>query len=219
MTDHTRSAAHRMYDGSTSDRPKPWLEEGRFDLDMDTTAVRKLPPPPKFQDYGTSRYGAPVPQVHAGKGVRSHRRPRQPMMLAVIVLVLGIVMSGAATIVWAVYLQQDSGVTACKAMAENAAEPKPTHTAVVTEQQVAAEHRDQLGRQLVELKSLRGLFADSRHNDLHNAGVALVDLTVQLIQADDGTTLLMAGRYAEEYAALAGACSAHGAPLPPLSSK
>jgi hypothetical protein len=126
------------------------------------------------------------------------RRNALPLLLvgALAVAMLGV----AGYFVYDQAIRTDSGIAACEAMAEGG---RPTEGGDGTAEFTADEYRE-----------LRGVFQDSRHDDIREAGTAMVDLLWQIEQGDDGnelgTALLFGGRAADAMTAMSGACANHG---------
>lgn len=105
---------------------------------------------------------------------------------------------------------EDSGVAACRTLAA----PKPSATAADNRASFEREADDRAA-----LGKLRGMFQDSHFADIKSSGTSVVDIMAQVVAGADGAmTLVLGGQFASAYASLAGACGAHGVPLPPLSS-
>lgn len=66
-----------------------------------------------------------------------------------------------------------------------------------------------------DAQTLRARFTRSRYGDLRDSGTHFIDLAVQLAP-DTALTPWVAGQLLDSYARVAGACSSHGVPLPPL---
>jgi hypothetical protein len=143
--------------------------------------------------------------------VRSHRRPPSPKRIAIVSFVIAFVLSiivGLGVAALSGRLGTDSGVAACRLIAA----PGPSPSA--RSDQASFEKKDQ---DVKAYGKLRKMFADSRHDDLRRAGVQLVDVAVQIVQYPDGALALIS-TFSSAYAATAGACGAHGVPLPPIGS-
>lgn len=97
----------------------------------------------------------------------------------------------------------DSGVIACRRLAA------VKDTSIPVPPLPAGKTRGQQAR--IE-------FAASHYSDLRLAGTAAVDLITQYGgQNGDAVALASAGQLVEKWAALSGACSAHGVTIPTLS--
>lgn len=138
---------------------------------------------------------------------REHRRNYQApsklviwigvsMLLALIIVVAGVVVA---------FTSEDSGVAACRAVAEGKAADggEKTAGAKMTEQ---------------EYRHARELFADSSDQDIRAHGTTLMDLAWQLQQSPD-SALLLVSDMTRAYTGLAGACAAHGYTIPPLGAE
>lgn len=140
-----------------------------------------------------------------------HRRPASPKRVAILAfLIAAVVSTGAAFAVAGLSgrLGADSGIAACKILAA------PTPSPSAHDDRASFERKDD---QAKAYGKLRKMFADSRHEDLQRAGVQLVDVTMQIVAYPDGA-LALVGTFSSAYAATAGACGAHGVPLPPIGS-
>lgn len=136
------------------------------------------------------------------------------------VLAAGVIAAGAviqsAGIVpyWVPFVGEDSGVAACRAMAEATAQDgaSPIQIAGLPEGATSAE----------KIRAARGLFADSSDEAIREYGVQLMDITSQAASFKDGdgselgAALALMGPLTTSYAGLAGACGEYGHVLPPM---
>lgn len=107
----------------------------------------------------------------------------------------------------------DQGIAACEKLA--APEPPPSpHLSIRTQARAAADGRAELAARLEAMRHLRGMFAQSRHDDLKEGGVRFADLAAQVLQDPTASALVLATAFTSAYATLAGACAAHDVPLP-----
>lgn len=113
---------------------------------------------------------------------------------------------------WVPVVGMDSGVAMCKAIAEN------------PNRKVAGG--EQAGRSDPEqIRKVRGMFADSRYEDIRISGVALMDLAVQMNSVPQdggegfGAALVLAGPIMSATAGLAGGCAEHGYMIPTVGAK
>jgi hypothetical protein len=143
----------------------------------------------------------PPPGGHYRKPRASRRGP-----LIVVAVVLALVTVGVASHTVRVMMGQDSGVGACQAISEGrqaTGEPATSGAAMTQE----------------EYRRTREVFADSRVPGIRDNGTMLMDLAWQVqSMGDDGGALLLAGRMAQAYSELAGACAEQGYAIPPLGT-
>jgi hypothetical protein len=106
---------------------------------------------------------------------------------------------------FAVFSEQDSGVAACRAIAEGKAADgsKATAGAKMTK---------------IDYQEVRKIFADSGVPEIRDNGTRFIDLSWQLQQSPD-TELLISSDMTRAYTGLAGACAAHGYVIPALGAQ
>jgi hypothetical protein len=156
------------------------------------------------------------PQIEQARELRRHKR-RRSSVVPIVLVVLGAILAGLIPVAVIMYsrdhipFMQDSGITGCKALAAaDAASPSPSVKSSKASFEQSADDAKALAK-------FRKLFADSRYADLREAGTKMMDITAQVV-ADPDSALLAIGAFYGAYASLAGACGAHGVPLPPISS-
>jgi hypothetical protein len=152
---------------------------------------------------------APTPYVPQGKMPRRN----QPVLILVLVAVFLLLMGGAAF--GALYVNNvgplnDSGLAMCESMRDSRKAGLP------------ADEGNALTRE-ERYRELRSRFAGSRYADIRDAGTKFVDLAWQLSGTKDtealGVGLLLGGQILQSYSAFAGACTAHGVTIPPLTDR
>jgi hypothetical protein len=129
------------------------------------------------------------------------------LVAVVFVAILGITARATGVLpYWVPLVGQDSGVAACEAIAASG----------------GAKVDGGAGRNATDvekIRAVRALFADSRHEDIGVNGVALMDLSVQIMaaeQAPDLSALALMGPFTTAYAGLAGGCAERGFIIPPM---
>lgn len=129
------------------------------------------------------------------------------VLVAVVGAVLTLVIGPPSAVKRFTPIGKDSGVAACEALRDK----------TVVSHAVAGESQaDGWAR-------ARKLFADSRYGDLRDAGTKTVDLIAQYDGLssggnETGAALFMGSQIIQAYAALSGACSAHGVNIPAMGS-
>jgi hypothetical protein len=108
---------------------------------------------------------------------------------------------------WIPVVGMDSGVAICKAIAENPG------------QKVVSAEGD-----AEQIREIRGMFADSRYEDIRTSGVALMDLAAQMDSTpkdgeEFGAALMLAGPLMSALAGLSGGCAEHGYMIPTVGAK
>jgi hypothetical protein len=217
----------------TDPTAQPYSALGRVDAELFDGPTVVVQPPNAYgahprMPYPISPPPAPRPPAdtswlttdqleHAGE-LRRHRRKRSSVVPIILVMltsliggliVIGVVMHlRGENPLGALPFTEDSGVKACKLLA--APEPSPS----VKSSKASFE---QQADDAAALAKFRKLFSDSRYTDLRTEGVKLVDIMAQVVAAPD-SALVYIGQFATSYASVAGACGAHGVPLPPLKS-
>jgi hypothetical protein len=142
------------------------------------------------------------------------RRPFGGLAWVGIIIVVGTILLVAATGVSALAgvgpaknMFRDKGVRACAALA-----------ATKTGQRIDTRG---LGSGGDGLAVLRNAFAHSRYADLRTAGTAAIDLLRQYQGGNgdqvSGLAIVAGGQMVDRWAALAGACTAHGVTIPSLA--
>lgn len=159
----------------------------------------------EVEDTGVIRTPEVVPWLNPGPppNARSDQRPSglviyigAGVVLAMVALVIGLVVA---------FTSEDSGVAACRAIAEGKA-------ADGGQSKVAGDMTEQ------EYQRGRKLFADSSDKDIRAHGTTLFDLAWQLQQSPDSALLLL-GDMTRAYTGLAGACASHGYTIPALGTQ
>jgi hypothetical protein len=161
--------------------------------DADTGVIR-MPGDRPWESPGPPPWVGPV----------AHRRNDQaPSRL---VLYIGASMVVAAVVIlvglFAVFSEQDSGVAACRAIAEGKAADgsKATAGAKMTK---------------IDYQEVRKIFADSGVPEIRDNGTRFIDLSWQ----SPDTELLISSDMTRAYTGLAGACAAHGYVIPALGAQ
>jgi hypothetical protein len=115
-----------------------------------------------------------------------------------------------ATVLWD-RVGPDTGVAACKAVAE----PDPNGGGLIRSD--GAESMSER-----EYKEVRALFAGSRDEDIKEHGTTLIDLAWQIQNTPEedqlGAAFAYIGPITQAYTGLSGACAEHGYVLPPMGS-
>jgi hypothetical protein len=165
--------------------------------DVDTGVIR-MP-----EDRPWESPGPPPWITTARRHRRNDQRPSRLVLWIGVALLLTLAVVVAGLVV--AFTDEDSGVAACRAIAEgNAADGgQTTPGAKMTEQ---------------EYQDTRKVFARSSDQDIRASGTTLVDLAWQLQQSPD-SALLLASDMTRAYTGLAGACAAHGYTIPPLGAE
>ena len=99
---------------------------------------------------------------------------RKPLLFAVLAFVALLVLATGGYAVYDGFIKEDSGVAACKAMADG---KKADGTAKDSADDKLTE---------AEYRKARKLFEDSRHEDLRKHGTALIDIAWQMSQLPEG---------------------------------
>ncbi|MEU4472809.1 hypothetical protein [Micromonospora sp. NPDC023888] len=126
------------------------------------------PHPIGQQDLGSDQPGHLPPPPPAGTS------SRKPLLFAAVAFVVLLMLLATGFTVYEGFIKEDSGVAACKAMAEGR-DPDGTSKGTGEDELTEAEYR-----------KTRKLFEDSRHEDIREHGTALVDLAWQISQLPDG---------------------------------
>lgn len=227
MTDH---ATRRDDDTVVTMSPMPpWAntyhgtEPQPFDPREPTVPVRRPEPLPlSYLQRRTPAVGYTT-GVHAdldsARVLKRHRAPRHARVA--VLSMLAALLGGGVVIALLGYTGvmnvplpgfPDSGVNACKVLAG------PKQATAIGNGQPAPEPSATPRTEAEVIKrfaKLREMFADSRHEDLRRTGVQLIDVTVQIIRYPKGAFALVS-TFSSAYVSAAGACGAHGVPLPAL---
>ncbi len=165
----------------------------------------EIPAPPAARPWDTAGI-APW----AGPEHRIKQRPLGAILLiASIVLAVALIVSGAVLRnqnvlpVGVPLIGMDSGVAACKAIAEDKKLPGSSGQEMTRDQYLG----------------LREVFASSRYDDIRSSGVQIIDIAWLFQSAGEGdiTVLAYVGPLFSSYNALSGACSAQGYTIPALA--
>lgn len=198
--------------------PPPTLAGGAIPA-WDDTTVATGPLPASWRPLPPVGFiTTDLDQLEQARELRRHRR-RRSSPVPFVLIGLTALMAGLAVIAVVMYsrgeaplglpIGRDSGVAACRLLAAPTPSPSVRGTRKAGFEQQADD--------AAALAKMREMFADSRYADLRESGVKMIDITAQVV-ADPDSALLYVGQFSVTYASLAGACGAHGAPLPPLKS-
>lgn len=137
---------------------------------------------------------------------RKARTPLIIMAVAILVAAGAILRIVGVLPYWVPLIGQDSGVAACEAIASSGGTKIDGGAG---ENATDAE----------KIRAVRALFADSRHDDIRQHGVAFMDLTTQIMamgEKPDLSALALVGPITTAYAGLAGGCADQGHTIPPM---
>lgn len=126
---------------------------------------------------------------------------RRPTALIVVIAVATLVVAaGTGVAAYLTFFQEDSGVAACRNMAESQANPAASDGSEV---EITEE----------EYREVRSMFADSKHEQLREHGTALIDILWELSKIDDEdgmATLAFLGPLSTHTMGLKTACANEG---------
>ncbi|MGC4750472.1 hypothetical protein ACLQ28_33110 [Micromonospora sp. DT201] len=123
---------------------------------------------------------------------------RKPLLIAGLAFVAVLMLTAGGYAVYDRFIREDSGIAACKAMADGKqmdGSPKTSDDDKLTE----AEYRD-----------ARKIFEDSRNTKIREHGTALIDILWQVQGMEDGGALALLGPMGTHVSGLQTACADEG---------